>query len=242
MSTTNKIYFKNAPIKEVVFTCNFKENLTQKEVSELVRKLAPPNAPYELIEEDTVISIQFVSEPKFVKGISTTIKSLEGDKIVQFNVNSISIHRLGKYTKWSDFSEQVIQVLKELKNSREIQTVSMKKVNSFRINSSDRPSEYFNYYPFISNDDYFINDHLAELQLGKKLNEYSNIFLKFSNKSTPKAYQNIIFEIWTRINLTGQRIYTNNIEEIKESMSFYNNEMYKTFISVLKNKAKDIIK
>lgn len=243
MSTTNKIYFQNAPIKEVFCIFNFKENLTQNEVKMLVVKLTAPNAPYEIIEENPIISIQFVSEPKFVKGIKTTLKSIEGDKIVQLNTNSISIHRLGKYTKWSDFSEQVIQVLSKLEKSRKLQSISMKKINSFRIDSSEIPSEYFNYYPSIStNDDYFIKDHLTHLQLSKKLSDHSNIHLKFNNRATTNDYQNIVFEIWTSINLTKLRIYTNSIEDIKKSMSVYNNEMYKSFISVLKKKAKDMIK
>jgi len=242
MSTTNKIYFKNAPIKEAVCTFNLKETLTENDVNGLVRKLTPPNAPYEILEEEPVLSIQFVSKPTFVETKSTRIKSKKGDKIVQLNFNSISVHQLGKYTKWSDFSKQVMKVLNELANKKEIHSISLKKINSFVILAEENPSDYFNYYPEFDNQNYFGNRNLNQLQLQKRLKDHSQISLKFINKPMPEKYQRIIIDISTNINLIKEKIYTNDINEIEDSLSFYNNELYKSFISVLKNKAIDTIK
>ena len=49
-------------------------------------------------------------------------------------------------------------------------------------------------------------------------------------------------DIWTNINLVKQNIHIKDIKDIKESLSNYNNEMYESFISALKQKALDMIK
>jgi len=240
MSQKNKIYFNNAPIKEAVCTFQFAEKIEPDEIEAITDSL---KTSYVSKEIQTLVSIQIDPKspsPKILNSDKTILKNSIGNEIVDIHSNSISIHKLGRYTKWSDFSKQIIHVLKKSSGVK-INSIFLKKINSFTIDNNEKISDYFNYVSetFPS---YFLEREMNNFNLSKRLKKHSTLFLKFSQKLLNEESQNIIIELSVNINLSTENITTNAIDEIEESLLYYNNEIYNAFISILKEKAISQIK
>ena len=241
MNQEDKIYFENAPIKEAVCTFTFKDKTSIYDLESIVNKLLS-KSNYDSKEIKNVVTIQMAPKIEATEERLYSLKNKEGDKRIQLQPNGFSIHKLGRYSKWSDFSTQVFEAINLIKSDYKngLINISLKKINSITLDNKLSPRTYFNYFPEYTNNDSFFKDGF-NLLFNKKIKDNSQIFLRINNKSIGDK-QNIIIDLWCTINATKNNLYLDDKNKIKELLYFHNNEMYKAFLSVLKQEGINLIK
>lgn len=239
MNDLTKTYFNKAPLKEVACIFNFSKGLSKIEITKLIESHLHSNI-YTEKEEKRFTNLLLGSTPQIVEDTAFILKNKQGNKILRINSRAISVHQLGKYSRWSEYSRQVYSTIDILFEHKliNIEHIFLKKVNSFMFDLDEDLTEHFNYYPSISTDDYFSNDDTHFL-LNKKIRDLSQIFLRLSTKKIGDKNYNVIMEIMTNI-VFGKK--SQSSDDIKKTLTFHNNEMYKAFVSSLKTKAINLIK
>lgn len=240
MSKINKTYFKNPPIKEVVCDITFKGKLNNDTLNQLIQQNLLDTV-YKIEEKQNMISFNLVpGNPTITQEVGYRLKNLEGNKILDIRPNGISVHRLGKYSNWTEFKKQVFTPLNKFNLTKlvEINHIVLKKVNSFILDSNSNLYEYFNYLPNLKKESNYFSNQDVHIQFDKRINDKTLIFLKISSKKIGDTKLNVIIEIWSNIRLENQKTDEGFLEEI---LSETNNEMYKIFISTLKKKSLNLI-
>ncbi len=234
----NKIYFSKAPIKEAVCTFSFKEKLSPDERKKFVNLCS--NDDFSEIQKQNLVNFLIKGlESEVITDVGYVLTSTNGDKKIQIQPNQIVIHKLGKYTKWSDFSVQVnvgLNYLNKLAEST-ITSISIKKVNSFSFNKEDNLSTYFSH---LDDDEFFSTDDNLTVQTTKKIGQ-TTILSKLSIKELNKN-KNVILENSVTTNLTQEKYKSTDKEKLFSILNKNNDDLYNAFFASIENPLFDKIK
>jgi uncharacterized protein (TIGR04255 family) len=227
----SKVYLKKAPIKEAVCSFSFNEKISINIIEEYKQIMQKKEAYDEL----TIKFVNLIMEGESPKAfLEQGIQLITKDKgfYLRLSPNNISIHQLGTYTRWSDFSNKVKNawtILTSLKNITP-NNVSLKKINSFSFSLNDNLSDFFCGIPNLNNNFFFFNNNF-------NLN-YSKI-LENTNINANISLKEIIEKKHVTLDLSANTQITNLIEQRVDVFHILdqNNELlYNAFTSILTEK------
>lgn len=226
----NKIYIKTPPVKEVVCNFFFSKDIGDEAIKKIRDVYAKENT-YDLDSVNLVnFSIDSNGHPSAHVLNRINLSSKDKSFVVKIGYNNISFHQLGSYTKWSDFSPKIKDTWFSLSNiiDLDINSVSIKKINTFSFDSNINLSDYFNGMPQISKS-FFFEDSEFSVNYNK-LSKSSFIELLFFCKKTSD-----------QLNIVLTNAINTQIEYMDKSISFdlfqllsdNNDVLYDVFVSVL---------
>lgn len=239
-----KEIFENNKIKEALCQFRFDDSIDTERFSLFFEELKKGGI---FVEKQEIPMLHFTlnaseAVPKQIAFNGLKIFNINNDKVIQLFSDNISIHQVGKYKAWEEFSEDIFNVLTAFNKvfNCKLARIDLRTINDFDFELNDDLKKYF--HIFLNVPDCVVqpyNFNLAIEQAYEPAKKFSVIRLNGYNQDQK---QKVVFDLSYVLICVEDKIKVSDFENLKKALEFGHIKLSELFTNSITKETKEIIK